>query len=120
MIRVLYTTRTKNGRDLLCGTREPTIADIARDYVVVHEEAEGELLQTPDDVFEVFNGQSSRMKNPLESYPGLCFVEKWDTHTSMSVGDIVQIGDTVYICKFCGWKEIPWPPEEKPPGISKK
>jgi len=59
----------------------------------------------PDDLFEKFN---------VGDREGLRI-------RSMSVGDIVEIGDRRFICKSAGWAEIidgkehPWPAPPPPP-----
>jgi hypothetical protein len=56
---------------------------------------------TPNDVFEAFNIDS----NPLIERQDI-IVNKGLKHTSMSIGDVVQIGDTKYIALNEGWRAI--------------
>ena len=72
----------------------PTVSDIRRDYRLFWQ---GEVPDdtTPDDIFRKFNA----LPVPVRLPPGIF-------HTSMSVGDAVQLGDDFYVCKPVGWEKI--------------
>jgi len=72
----------------------PTREDIERDYVLFWE---GEVPDdtTPDAIFLKFNA----LPVPVRLPPGI-------RHTSMSVGDAVQLGDNLYVCKPVGWEKV--------------
>lgn len=73
---------------------EPTPEKLAEDYEVFWE---GEVPDntTPDDIFVKFNLIEGRIRLP----PGI-------GHTSMSVGDIVQLNDNYYVCMPLGWQKL--------------
>ena len=107
-VTVRYTKNNEVGRNLrLKGSFEeglPTADEIKEGTAVVFE---GELdfghEPRPDDIFATFNDEGYLLPNPLATPEGQAKVRETDTHTSMSPGDIVEIGDTAYVCQGCGW-----------------
>lgn len=45
--------------------------------------------------------------NPLHSDENQQYIKDKGAHTSMSVGDIVEINERIFLCKMSGWREIP-------------
>jgi len=79
--------------------RIPSLKDIKERYSVVYEE-ESESPVTRDQVFHTFNVDQS----PIETLPSKV------KHTSMSVGDIVILDNSINICLDLGWFEFElWP-----------
>lgn len=60
-------------------------------------------VKTPDEVFSILNGESY-IANPLCISQNQRFIHENGTHTSMSVGDIVEINGIYYLCEDIGWK----------------
>ena len=56
-----------------------------------------------EDLFCKYNHED---KNPLGSVNGQKFVRENKTHTSMSVGDVIQINEKYFVCKDEGWREL--------------
>ena len=73
---------------------KPTPAEVQAEYRLFWS---GEVPDetTPDDIFRKFN----LIRTPLRLPPGV-------NHTSMSVGDIVALGDEFYICMPFGWDKL--------------
>jgi len=73
---------------------KPTIEDIRRDFKLFWE---GEVADdtTPEDIFAKFNA----LPVPVRLPPGI-------KHTSMSVGDVVKLGDDFYVCMPVGWEKL--------------
>lgn len=73
---------------------KPTIDDVRRDYKLFWS---GDVSEdtTPEDIFLKFNA----LRVPIRLPPGI-------KHTSMSVGDVVRLGDTYYTCKPVGWEKL--------------
>lgn len=86
----------KDPKYLLTGftVSKPTIEDIKRDYQLFWK---GEVADdtTPGDIFLKFNA----LPIPVRLPPGI-------KHTSMSVGDIVELGDSSYVCMPVGWEKL--------------
>lgn len=81
----------------------PTKEDIARDYVqlpfTIDIDGEDEL----DTIFEKLNVGD----NPLATEKNQHWLIEHDVcHTSMSVGDVVQLDDRYFVCAGVGWEEI--------------
>jgi hypothetical protein len=114
-VTVLYTKATARGMRLMVGFDEglPSLKDINQNYAVVyHDETERDYKVTPEDIFRIFNGADSRTQNPLANEEGQAKLKRLEVgHTSMSVGDIVQIDDTIYICQNTGWATMTWKTE---------
>lgn len=72
----------------------PTQKDIPKNYKVIWQ---GDVPEntTRDELFERFNF----LPVPFRLPPGI-------KHTSMSIGDIVQLDDIFYICMPLGWKKV--------------
>lgn len=73
---------------------KPTRETLEEDYELFWS---GEVPDdtSPDDIFAKFNLIEGRVRLP----PGI-------KHTSMSVGDIVQLDDQFYICMPIGWMKL--------------
>lgn len=73
---------------------KPTPEEVEREYKLFWS---GEVPDdtSPDDIFVKFNLIEGRVRLP----PGI-------KHTSMSVGDIVQLNDQFYICMPLGWEKL--------------
>ena len=83
----------------------PSKEDFDRYYAKVCEvESDDEV--TPEDIFEMLN-TNEYLKNLLQ------FKAAVIGHTSMSVGDIVEINGKYYICRDIGWQEL-FREEERP------
>ena len=99
--------------------RYPTQEQISSDYVTVHEfnipdsighlNEDGFLINSgneeivPDDFFSKFNNGT----NPLATPEGQRFIkENGVRHTSMSIGDIIEVEGLPYICDCEGWTRI--------------
>jgi len=83
----------------------PSKEDFDRYYAKVCEvESDDEV--TPEDIFEMLN-TNEYLKDLLQ------FKAAVIGHTSMSVGDIVEIKGKYYICRDIGWEEI-FREEERP------
>jgi hypothetical protein len=52
--------------------------------------------------FELFNSE----KNPLSSIEKQKYIRDNKLHTSMSVGDIININNEYWICCGIGWKKL--------------
>ena len=76
-------------------TPPATEKDIKEKYAKVCELPESAKV---DFIFEELN------LNPRQyiKYP----LPKGIEHTSMSVGDLVKFGNTVYLCEMVGWKKL--------------
>lgn len=84
----------------------PTAEEINDNYVVVYFNNSVIPPKTPDELFEIFNGMNETEPNPLTSLNGQRMVKMYNTHTSMSVGDIVKLNDSTYICLPDHWVDI--------------
>jgi len=108
---IYYTKHTESNleryRDLICGDA-PTLKDVAENYAVVfHGMIDNEISHvTPDEIFAIYNGAYG--EHPLSGETSQERLRELGTHTSMSVGDMVQIDDTVYVCQSVGWLECKW------------
>lgn len=60
-------------------------------------------IKTPDEVFAILNDGSS-VPNPLTTQKNQQFVRENGTHTSMSIGDIVEIKGIYHMCEDVGWR----------------
>lgn len=52
--------------------------------------------------FSRFNSDN----NPLLEEPYQKFIKENKLHTSLSVGDVIQLEDKFYVCKGFGWEEL--------------
>lgn len=62
-------------------------------------------IQILEKIFVILNGP----ENPLSRKKKQEWIKENlqpDPHTSMSIGDIVKVDDTYYICNDVGWDEI--------------
>lgn len=86
----------------------PTPAELITDYAeVYHDETERDYICNPDDLFAIFNDASTYAKNPLANEKGQAKLKALGVfHTSMSVGDIVQIGEAYHLCQPAGWTKL--------------
>ena len=57
-------------------------------------------------IFSLYNTDTGETKNPLLYPKEHEFVIKNKTHTSMSIGDVVQINEQFYVCEDEGWREL--------------
>lgn len=101
IISIWYWNGNENHRDYLLGIKIPTQNEFETDYVEIltfplyGDVEENTILE---EIFADFNmDEHPFVKYPL---PNNCH------HTSMSVGDIVQIDSNYYICQSSGWKLI--------------
>lgn len=78
--------------------KTPTREIFDRYYYKVCE-VEGDTEITPEDMFDMLNTNED-LKRILQ------FKAVVIGHTSMSVGDIVEIGGKYYICRDMGWEEV--------------
>lgn len=62
-------------------------------------------VSTPEDAFVIFN-DAGIVENPLSTPENQQFIRNAGTHTSMSVGDIVEIKGVMYLCEDIGWREL--------------
>jgi tRNA G26 N,N-dimethylase Trm1 len=95
--------------------------DISKTHVKVYESLTN-VETNQDDVFSAFNSDEYNPLSYTNKTGKVCVIDK-DTlgtgaefqeamkqdkvecgHTSMSVGDIVAINDTYYLCKDFGWE----------------
>lgn len=60
-------------------------------------------IKTPDEAFAILNGGGC-IANPLDTLKSQQFIRENGTHTSMSVGDIIEIKGVYYLCEDAGWK----------------
>jgi len=118
-IRVFYPTRNKEinyDRDwsIKVSYKEefPTKADVLKDYKELPISDFWNTIDLDvktfkpwllDKIFQLMNDYKT---NPLSSEE----MQKWIRenkvrHTSMSVGDVIAIDDTFYVCANEGWKE---------------
>lgn len=76
------------------GVGKPTPDIIETDYKVIWQ---GEVTDatTPEDIFLKFNA----LPVPFRLPPGI-------RHTSMSIGDVIQLGEQYYVCMPIGWERI--------------
>lgn len=89
--------------DVMYHKKLPSLDDIKRDYV--------ELPITIDIKDETELGKIFYTLNCDNNPMGAPEYQQWIRdnnvhHTSMSVGDVAQLGDRYYICKNIGWEEI--------------
>ena len=73
---------------------KPTPEEVETEYKLFWR---GEVPEdtTPNDIFAKFNLIEGRIRLP----PGI-------HHTSMSVGDIVELGGQFYLCMPIGWEKL--------------
>ena len=111
-VTVLYTKNTRSGMRQMISFGEvlPTLKDIKEHYeVVYYDETEREYPATPEDLFRIFNDADGKVPNPLTTPEGQEKLRSLEvSHTSMSVGDIVQIDEIVSICQPDGWATVRW------------
>lgn len=62
-----------------------------------------------EDLFCKYNHED---KNPLGSVNGQKFVRENKTHTSMSVGDVIQVNEKYFVCEDDCWRDL----EKQKPG----
>lgn len=81
----------------------PSIKDIKKDYVELPITIDVEDKTEFGKIFSMLNRDDNPMGTPEH--------QQWIRdhgvhHTSMSVGDVVQLSDCYYLCKDIGWEEI--------------
>lgn len=81
----------------------PTKEDIKKDYVQLPFTLEIEGKDELDRIFEQLNVGD----NPLATTENQEWLKANEVcHTSMSVGDVVQLDDQYFVCAGVGWEEI--------------
>jgi len=88
---------TKHFPQALLG-ETPTREVFDRCYIKMCE-VEGDTEIIPEDVFDMLNTDET-LKETLQLKALIT------GHTSMSVGDIVEIGGKYFICRGIGWEEL--------------
>lgn len=96
-VKVYYWNR-EFGKDALLGAT-PTREEFERYYMQMCEFEDDRGDITPEDIFEVLNTNEMLQEviQPKAAIVG---------HTSMSVGDILEINGEFYICRYVGWERI--------------
>lgn len=61
-----------------------------------------ETEEVCNKIFNLFNGDD----NPLSTQSKQNFIRENNTHTSMSIGDIIYINDGYYICRTMGFSKL--------------
>lgn len=106
-IKVYYTKQTESGRGLRCGDK-PRIEHLIKDYALVYQGALEGRAATLEHLFIMFNGEMG-YTNPLSDQGGQNMLKLLGVgHTSMSVGDIVEIDGVAYFCDSFGWATLNW------------
>jgi hypothetical protein len=98
-------TQTRNERivDIQFGMITPTFTDLMENYEIVWK-GERTDVTCPDDIFAIFNGPDSGRDNPLATPIQQEVIRQRKLHTSMMVGDMVDIDGTLFLCSNTGWK----------------
>lgn len=104
-IKILYqkTDKIMFSENIACSVSPACHARYWTEAYTFDKEPEKEKtdLQICDDMFSLFNNDKN---NPLSTNEMQKILEERNIdHTSMSVGDIVQIGKKRYICVNVGW-----------------
>ena len=110
-VTVLYTKANARGVRLMVsfGEGKPTLRDIIENYAIVYQNDTFPERYTPEGIFAIFNGVNPEIPNPLANEKSQKeIIEQGVAHTSMSVGDMVQIDDTIYLCISTGWSIMKW------------
>jgi hypothetical protein len=110
-VTLLYTKANARGMRLMVsfGEGNPTPRDLVENYAIVYQNDTFPEQCSPDGIFAIFNGADSERPNPLSTEEGQKrIIEQGVAHTSMSVGDIVQIEDVSYLCQPTGWAVMKW------------
>ena len=114
-VTVFYTKGNETGRELRAKAElnegAPTLAELLIGYAVVYAESTQLPYQcTPEMIWKIFNGVHSELLNPLSTEVGQAMLkDKGVSHTSMSIGDIVDIAGKVYIAKTLGFNRLAIP-----------
>jgi len=108
-MEIYYWTNTK----YLGSDTPPTKSQFKKDYkklpISIPFQRGNSKMHNLEIAFEVLNGPNE--PNPM----GHSIYQKWigenlkpHPHTSMSSGDIIQIGEEYWYVKPFGWKKIKW------------
>lgn len=83
---------------------QPTAQELGKYWSLVYQDASP--CKDLELYFATFNGQGKE-ENPLANMRGqLRLKELGVSHTSMSVGDIIEINGACYFCDNEGWTEL--------------
>ncbi len=92
------------------GERYPQKRDFKNDYkklpITIPYHKDKDLDWNLSNVFEILN-----TKNPMSTTKHQQWIRKNlrpNPHTSMSVGDVVKVGDKYYLTLSIGWKKMRW------------
>ena len=80
------------------GKRTPSLKEIKEHYTFIGEVAERDI----DRVFEMMEVENYSPNGEASTFLG----SKFASHTSMSVGDVVRIGERWLIARMTGWTDI--------------
>ena len=97
-VRVLYNKLSSPFLFLIDRDARPSPSEIEVNYIMVARfDAPDDI--TPDDVFGIMNLEPETVFDPTSYFRDVCY-------TSMSVGDIVAIGNEAFLCLPIGWHEL--------------
>lgn len=99
--RIWY-ARPEKGRDLRMGHEwcfERKLLPSPKNLAATHIEVGAIAATDPEDIFEMMQGEAW---SPAGQSRGLIVGLGLD-HTSMSVGDVIQVGDNVFMVDRCGF-----------------
>jgi len=82
-----------------------TINDVKKYYKCVYETIVvfDDINEYLSDVFALFNSDN----NPLNNIESQKMIQEYETHTSASVGDVININDIYYMVDGFGFTKIP-------------
>jgi len=85
--------------DYMLRPRTPSIEQFKKHWHKLPFDLEGETF---DDIYCKLN----MLNLPSEQMKALRELAKKVKHTSMSVGDIIEVDGTFYMCDIVGWRKI--------------
>ena len=93
----LNKTHVKMPRDYV---KEAPLVDLINFY-------DGKIEGFLEELFSMYNNdEGSRRRNPFGHPECQKFIRENKTHTSMSVGDVIQINEKYFVCENEGWREL--------------
>src|SRR5207249_6569073 len=109
--RVFYWTDSKYVNGLV-----PTEKDFRRDYRELPAPSRNlKPIVTGQDALNQLYAEYNDYKNPM----GTAEMQNWirdnllpNRHTSMSIGDIIELDGELWLCRVIGWEKLPFKAQE--------
>jgi hypothetical protein len=99
----VYYWKHEKSMDYMIEGKTPTKTEFEKDYAKLPVETKEKDL---DKIWEDYNVGKSHHKLGTKEMQN--WIRKNTGHTSMSVGDVVQINGDYYIARDVGWEKLKW------------